>query len=102
MFTHLHSSYFDLFAQYGAPGVLLFLGLLAWLGHFALRSWRAGTMPEPVLVFIGGFIVYWLIVNAFESYMLYSTGRYLLNLVIAGAQFYNPRAAAARGSQPEG
>ncbi|QIB65404.1 O-antigen ligase family protein [Kineobactrum salinum] len=98
IFTHLHSSYFDLFAQYGAPGVLLFLGLLAWLGRFAVQSWRAGGMPEPVFLFIAGFIVYWLVINAFESFMLYSSGRYLLNLILAGALVYHPRAVAARAS----
>jgi hypothetical protein len=53
-------------------------------------------MPEPVFLFIAGFIVYWLVVNAFESFMLYSSGRYLLNLVIAAAMVYHPRAVSAR------
>lgn len=85
IYTHLHSSYLDLAAQYGLPGVLLFLGLVLWLLLQSRRAWRQQQMPDAVFLFIAGFTVYWLIINLFEAYMLYSSGRYLLNLVIAAA-----------------
>lgn len=99
--THLHSSYFDLSVQYGLPAVLLLLGMMSWLGWCSWRSWRVGAMPDAVFLFVGGFIVFWLIVNAFESYMLYSTGRYLFNLVLAGALVYHP-SLLARQSPADG
>jgi O-antigen ligase len=100
-FAHLHSSYIDLSVQYGLPAVLLLLAMMSWLGWCSWRSWRAGAMPDAVFLFVGGFIVFWLIVNAFESYMLYSTGRYLFNLVLAGALVYHP-SLVARQSPADG
>jgi len=96
IYTHLHSSYLDLAAQYGLPGVLLFLGLLLWLLLQSRRAWQQQHMPDAVFLFIAGFTVYWLIINLFEAYMLYSSGRYLLNLVIAGALAYAAPAAISR------
>lgn len=96
IYTHLHSSYLDLAAQYGLPGVLLFLGLVLWLLLRARRAWHQQHMPDAAFLFIAGFTVYWLIINLFEAYMLYSSGRYLLNLVIAGALAYSAPAAISR------
>jgi len=96
IYTHLHSSYLDLAAQYGLPGVLLFLALMLWLLLQSRRAWQRQDMPDAVWLFIAGFTVYWLIINLFEAYMLYSTGRYLLNLVAAGALLYAGPAAINR------
>lgn len=96
IYTHLHSSYLDLAAQYGLPGVLLFLGLMLWLLLQSRRAWHRQQMPDAAFLFIAGFTVYWLIINLFEAYMLYSSGRYLLNLVIASALVYAAPAAISR------
>ena len=96
IYTHLHSSYLDLAAQYGLPGVLLFLGLMLWLLLQSRRAWHRQHMPDAAFLFIAGFTVYWLIVNLFEAYMLYSSGRYLLNLAIAGALVYSAPTAISR------
>jgi len=96
IYTHLHSSYLDLAAQYGLPGVLLFLALMLWLLLQSRRAWQRQDMPDAVFLFIAGFTAYWLIINLFEAYMLYSTGRYLLNLVAAGALLYAGPAAINR------
>lgn len=96
IYTHLHSSYLDLAAQYGLPGVLLFLGLMLWLPLRSRRAWQEQRMPDAAFLFIAGFTVYWLIINLFEAYMLYSSGRYLFNLVAAGALAYAAPAAISR------
>jgi O-antigen ligase len=96
IYTHLHSSYLDLAAQYGLPGVLLFLALMLWLLLQSRRAWQRQDMPDAAWLFIAGFTAYWLIINLFEAYMLYSTGRYLLNLVAAGALLYAGPAAINR------
>tara|TARA_R110002110_G_scaffold43803_2_gene135665 strand:+ start:26248 stop:27579 length:1332 start_codon:yes stop_codon:yes gene_type:complete len=96
IYTHLHSSYLDLAAQYGLPGVLLFLGLVLWLLLQSRRAWQRQAMPDATFLFIAGFTVFWLIINLFEAYMLYSSGRYLLNLVIACALAYSAPAVISR------
>ncbi|MFO7551340.1 MAG: hypothetical protein R6W80_08015 [Haliea sp.] len=96
IYSHLHSSYLDLAAQYELPCVLLFLALALWLLLQSRRAWQQPHMPDAVFLFIAGFTVYWLIINLFEAYMLYSSGRYLLNLVCAGALAYTGQARINR------
>lgn len=92
-YTHLHSSYFDLSVQYGLPAVALMLTMLAWLGLTAWRAWQARRLGDGKLLFVGGFIGFWLVANTFEAYMLYSSGRFLWNLVFAGVLACHPLAA---------
>jgi hypothetical protein len=58
-------------------------------------AWREGAMPWAVFLFSWAFLVFWGIVNFFESYINYKTGFYL-NSVIFGFiyAFYVQRPAA--------
>lgn len=109
-YGHLHNSYLDIMVQYGFLGLAIFLVLIAWLFLFSWKSWREKTMPNEVFIFIISFIVYWLFVNTTESYMLYSSGRFVLNLVVGGALAYHlnsiktnsrPRTAEKKDDMPQ-
>jgi O-antigen ligase len=96
-FGHLHSSYLDVLVQHGVAGLAILLGLFGWLAYISFVSWRAGYMAGDVFVFAGGFLVYWLIANVFESFMFYSTGRFLFNIVAIGIFVHYAAYCAARG-----
>lgn len=83
-FGHLHNTYLDLLAQHGIAGLAILLSLFGWLIWAAVQAWRSGHMPRDVLLFCGGFLPYWLITNVFESFMFYSTGRFIFTLVASG------------------
>lgn len=80
-FRHLHNSYLDITANYGLAGLALLLTLWGWLIFIALRATRRGTLPPEMLHFILCFMVLWAIVNAFESFIFYSSGIYIFSLI---------------------
>lgn len=100
LYTHLHSSYVDLTIQYGLPAVALMLAMLLWLSVLAWRARQAGRLSDGALLFVAGFTGFWLVANAFESYMLYSSGRFLWNLVFAGVLACHPLATGGHTSLP--
>ncbi len=81
---HLHSTYMDTLVDFGFVGLLLWLALLWTLGRAIVRAWRASSLADDFFWFWCAFLVYWLVVNVFESYMYYESGFYLFALV-AGA-----------------
>ncbi|MFO7593044.1 MAG: O-antigen ligase family protein [Pseudomonadota bacterium] len=83
---HLHNSYIELAVAYGVVGIAFFMAILIILGYRAWWAWRRGLMPDDLFFFLGTFMIYWLIVNMFESYLMYSTGIYI-NALIGGAAY---------------
>lgn len=83
-FGHLHNSYLDVLVQYGIFGLAVMLSLFGWLVYITIITWRAKQMSNDMFLFCCGFMAYWLVANMFESFMFYSTGRYLLNILAAG------------------
>jgi len=83
-FGHLHNTYLDIVAQYGLFGLALYLALLGWLILRIIKAFRAGVLPLSAYLFGIAFFIYWTIVNMFESYMLFSSGKYAFTVVYAG------------------
>lgn len=82
-FGHLHNSPLELLVSVGAIGLFSIGVLIMMLAIKILKARRIGTMPKDVFVFAWAFLVFWAIVNCFESYINYSSGFYL-NSVVAG------------------
>jgi len=103
-YGHLHSTYLDILVQHGAAGLLLMFLLYGWIIHKVVQAWRAGRANTDILIFTAAFFSYWLIANLFESFMLYSTGRFAFNIVVAGllALVYQRASASPTAeNQPE-
>jgi len=83
-YGHLHSTYLDMLVQHGSVGLLLMFLLYGWVIHKVVQAWRTGRANTDILIFTMAFFSYWLIANLFESFMLYSTGRFAFNIVVAG------------------
>jgi len=83
-FGHLHNTYLDITAQYGIFGLALYLALLGWLILHLIKAYKAKVLPLSTFLFGISFFIYWIIVNSFESYMLFSTGKYAFTIVCAG------------------
>ncbi|MDN3525033.1 O-antigen ligase family protein [Halomonas sabkhae] len=84
-FGHLHNLYIEISLQYGLIGLVGYFGLLGWLVRHSLKAWQAGRMPGDIMVFTLTFVVFWSVVNLFESYWFFWTGALLFNLVVAGS-----------------
>lgn len=83
-FGHLHNSYLDTATNYGLLGLSVMLALLGFLAYATYCGWKRKTIGNNAALFFSTFIVYWLIVNIFESYMFFSSGIYIL-AVVSGA-----------------
>lgn len=83
-YQHLHNSYLELLVQYGVIGLAWYLLLLGWLTKATLSAWRNGSMPGDIALFFGAFVIFWIWVNVFESYLGFSISKLLMNLVFAG------------------
>ncbi len=95
-FGHLHNTYLDLLAQHGIAGLAVLMALIGWLISAAVQAWRTGHMPVDVLLFYAAFLPYWLVVNTFESFMFYSSGRFIFNLAAAGVLVHYAMSFRAR------
>jgi O-antigen ligase len=97
-FGHLHNSALEILVAVGAIGLFSIGGVVVLLAISVLKARRAGFMPKDVFLFAWAFLIFWTIVNCFESYINYSTGFYL-NSIVAGFlyAFYLQRPAWIEG-----
>ncbi|BES69904.1 hypothetical protein RE428_09220 [Marinobacter nanhaiticus D15-8W] len=73
-FGHLHNSYLEAAVSLGTVGLLLLLGLVVYLGWAIIQAYRSGAMPRDAFIFSWTFFIFWLVVNCFESYIMFNTG----------------------------
>lgn len=83
-FGHLHNLYLEITLQYGLLGLSAYIYLLTWFIKNAWFSWQRGDMPGDILIFCYAFLCFWSVVNLFESYLIFWTGVFLFNVVLAG------------------
>ncbi|WP_226703885.1 O-antigen ligase family protein [Microbulbifer elongatus] len=97
-FGHLHNSYLDLMVNFGLLGLLLLAALVYWLLSRCLRYYRAGLISGSNLVFCLSFTVFFGVINLFESYLFYDSGRYVLALAGGGllTQLWSAKRQLAR------
>ncbi len=96
-FGHLHSSYLDTLVNFGFAGLLVLLSLLYWLNSRVILAWRQGGISDDFLWFWLAFLLYWLVLNMFESYMYYQTGNYAFALICGGYAALTSGSATHRG-----
>lgn len=83
-FGHLHNLYLEITLQYGLLGLAAYVYLLTWFTKNAWIAWKRGDMPGDVLLFFYAFVCFWSVINLFESYLIFWTGVFLFNVVMAG------------------
>src|SRR5690554_180017 len=83
-FGHLHNTYLDIIAQFGIFGLALYLSLLGWLIVKIIKAFQSNAISLSTFLFGVTFFIYWSIVNIFESYMLFSSGKYAFTIVCSG------------------
>ena len=83
-FGHLHNLYLEITLQYGLVGLAAYAYLLIWFIANSWFAWKRGDMPGDVLLFLYAFLCFWSVINLFESYLIFWTGVFLFNVVMAG------------------
>jgi len=87
-FGHFHNSIFDTVIRYGLIGLFLLIALSIWFFYWFYRAWMAGIVPDDVFYFSGFFSLFFFIVNQFESYIYYSSGAFVVNVVASVMLYY--------------
>lgn len=80
-FNHLHNSYFQVLVEIGLIGAGFISALMVLLGHASIQAYKRRAMPLDVFIFSWFFFMFWLVANLFESYIIYSSGTYLVAIV---------------------
>ncbi len=73
-YGHFHSSYLDLALGFGLAAAVFFLLMLGSIYYLLVRKWFAGEMKEKIFLLGTTWIVYFAVMNFFESYAFYRTG----------------------------
>lgn len=99
-FGHLHNSYMDLMVNFGLLGLILLCALVYWLVSRSLRYYRAGLMSGASIIFCLSFTVFFGVINLFESYLFYDSGRWVMAIVGGGmlTQLWAAKRAEARAA----
>ena len=80
-FGHLHNSYLELAVAVGVIAVALMLAIIIGLAKMTEKHWRSGRTPTDAVLFLFGFLIFWAVVNLFESYLNYRSG-FIVNTLI--------------------
>ncbi|ODP99249.1 O-antigen ligase family protein [Salinivibrio sp. DV] len=86
-FTHLHNGYIDTLVNYGVVGLSVFIFSIWSLLHRGVDK----TQKTQCACLTIGFIVFFLIINMFESFLTFKSGEFIFNSVAAMvlAMIYN-------------
>ncbi|MEQ5767647.1 O-antigen ligase family protein [Halomonas sp. H33-56] len=81
---HLHNYALEVLVSYGVFGLSIISALYAWFVFVVYKSWRKRYISGDIAAFGLIFLVYWIFINQFESYLSFWTGVYVHNLIFGG------------------
>ena len=78
---HLHNSYLQTLVNVGSAAFMCMIAIAFLVAWRTFVAWRQGKIPTDVFLFSCAFFLFWVTVNVFDPYIIYSTGLFL-NAVI--------------------
>lgn len=99
--SHLHNTYIDLLARFGIIGLLWYLALLTFIYKCATQAHRDGVMGKGMYQFTIYFLVFWLVINLFESFAFISRGPVIFTIAIAMVYAYRYRMALSTATSTQ-
>jgi len=79
---HFHSSYIGLALGFGLAAAVFFMLMLASIYYLLVRKWFTKEVNEKIFLLGTVWIVYFAVMNFFESYVYYRTGYFSISLLI--------------------
>ncbi|WP_438462250.1 O-antigen ligase family protein [Marinomonas sp. PE14-40] len=80
-YTHLHSYHIELLVAYGLLGALVIYGMYYWLIRSLVLAHRENPDLKTYTVLGMCFLIFWIIINSFESFSSRSYGVYVHNIM---------------------
>jgi O-antigen ligase len=82
-FGHFHNSYLELGVAYGLGATFIFIFILGFLLYRIIKAYKNNKISSEFALWGVSWIVFFAIINSFESYVMYRTG-YFLFIVFGG------------------
>lgn len=80
-FGHLHNSYLEIAFKFGLIGFCVYVGGLLFLIWRVWAGWHQGRIADDLAVFFGLALLFYGIVNLFESYINYHTNFFFMAVI---------------------
>lgn len=82
-FKHMHNSYIELLLRYGVIGLSWYILFITYITYQSYINMKYGRINRKTFNFLIYFLVFWSIANLFESYLFYSTGKFIFISALA-------------------
>jgi O-antigen ligase len=82
-FGHFHNSYLELGVAYGLGATFIFIFVLGFLLYRLIKAYKNNQISSEFALWGVSWIIFFAIINIFESYVMYRTG-YFLFIVFGG------------------
>jgi O-antigen ligase len=83
IFGHFHNSYLELGVAYGLGATFIFIFMLVFLLYRLIKAYKNNHISSEFALWGISWIIFFAIINSFESYVMYRTG-YFLFIVFGG------------------
>ena len=80
---HMHNSYIETLIGVGGAAFICMVAIAFLVAWRTAVAWYQGRIPADVFLFSCAFFSFWVVVNIFESYIMYTSGVFL-NALIGG------------------
>lgn len=81
IFHHFHNGYLEIGVAFGLPGLLILPLLLSILGIRLIRARQKNMVPEDFMLFGLLSLIFFAVVNLFESYVMYRSGYFFMAII---------------------
>lgn len=82
-FGHLHNTYLEILVTYGILGLLWYLIFIGWLCLVVFKLYRRKGISKETMVFYSLCLIFWTVLNFFESYLNFWTGVVVFNMIVS-------------------
>jgi O-antigen ligase len=79
-FGHFHNSYLELGVAYGLGATFIFIFMLGFLLYRLIKAYKNNHISSELALWGISWIIFFAIINIFESYVMYRTGYFLFTV----------------------
>ncbi|BFM49615.1 O-antigen ligase family protein [Marinomonas sp. THO17] len=83
-FGHLHNTYLELLVNYGIVGLLFYFSIWIVIGRMLYKEVKADKIDKEFSYIYISILIFWGIINFFESYQNFWTGEFYFNIFMTG------------------
>lgn len=83
-FGHLHNFYMDILVNYGIVGLVFYISIWVVISKMLFREIKSGSVEKEIGYIFASILLFWGVMNCFESYQNFWTGVFYFNVFMTG------------------